>query len=77
MFANSSSCSVPLISGGVVVTCPASFVAATHAVVEGCVVLMPVFFTSASFAIVTAVFSDTMRPAVSYVFAIDFALIGW
>ena len=66
-----------MILGGVVVACLASFVAATHAVVEGCVVLMAFFLAFTRFAVVAAIFGDAVRPAVSYVFAIDFALIGW
>ena len=77
MFANSSSCSAPSISGGVVVACLASFVAAAHAIVEGGVVLMAFFLASARFAVVAAIFGDAMRPAVSYVFSIYFSLEGW
>ena len=65
-----------MISGGIVVACPASFVAATHAVVEGCIILMTFFLACARFAVVAAIFGDTMRPAVSYVFAINFSLEG-
>ena len=77
MFANSSSCSAPSISGGVVVAYLASFVAAAHAIVEGGVVLMAFFLAFAGFAVVAAIFGDSVGPTVSDILSIDFALIGW
>ena len=77
MFANSSSCSAPSISGGVVVACLASFVAAAHAIVEGGVVLMAFFLAFAGFAVVATISGNSVGPIVSDIFSIGFTLIGW
>ena len=77
MLTNSSSCSAPSISGGVVVPCLASFVAAAHAIVEGGVVLMAFFLAFAGFAVVAMISSNSVGPTVSDIFSIDFTLIGW
>ena len=76
MFANSNFCSAPSFSRGVVIACLASFIDATHAIVESRFILMTVFFALADFTVVPRIFGDTMRPAVSYVFAINFSLEG-
>ena len=76
MFANSSSWSAPSFSRGVVVACFASFIAAAHAIVEGGV-LMAFFLAFAGFAVVAAIFGNSVRPTVSDIFSIDFTLIGW
>ena len=77
MFANSSCCSAPSFSRGVVVAWFASFIAAAHAVVEGGVILMTFFLAGAGFAVVAAISSNSVGPTVSDIFSIDFALIGW
>ena len=77
MFGNFSFCSAPSFSRGVVVACLASFIAATHAIVESGVVLMAFFLAFAGFAVVAAIFGDSVGPTVSDILSIDFALIGW
>ena len=77
MFANFSFCSAPSFSRGVVVACLASFIAATHAIVESGVVLMAFFLAFAGFTVVVAIFSNAVRPTVSDIFSINFTLKGW
>ena len=58
MFANSNFCSAPSFSRGVVIACLASFIDATHAIVESRFILMTVFFELADFTVVPRIFGE-------------------
>ena len=77
MFANFSFCSAPSFSIAFVVAYLASFIAATHAIVASGVFLMAFFLAFTGFTVVIAIFSDTVGPTVSFIFANNFSLKGW